>query len=166
MSLVVNDACLLIDLIDIDLFDEFLQLGFQAYVTTSVLAKLDDPEYKSPVMDGVRSGALEIYSLTSKDQDEITALMETYSSRLSEPDCSCLHLAMKIKATILTCEKILTSTARDLKLKVHGSLWVLDQLIASSVITNKTARRKLEKLMSINPRLPKKECQKRLKLWR
>lgn len=40
MIIVVNDACLLIDLIDIDLLDEFLQLELQAYITSSVLAEL------------------------------------------------------------------------------------------------------------------------------
>ncbi len=50
MILVVNDACVLVDLIDVDLFDEFLQLGFNSYITTLVLNELDS-EYEPPVAD-------------------------------------------------------------------------------------------------------------------
>ena len=40
MIIVVNDACFLIDLIDVGLLDEFFQLGFQPHITPSVLAEL------------------------------------------------------------------------------------------------------------------------------
>jgi len=91
--------------------------------------------------------------------------MRKHSSRLSEPDCSCLYLAKEINATILTCEKLLTKVAKNLNLDVHGSLWILDRLLDTSIITRRIAYSKLKDLMSINPRLPVKECQKRLKRW-
>jgi len=165
MIIVVNDACLLIDLIDIDLFDEFVQLRFKAYITSSVLAEFESDEYEKTIRESIRQGNLLLYNLTADYQSAIASLMLTHSSRLSEPDCSCLHLAGNINATILTCERLLTRTAKSLNMKVHGSLWVLEQLIASSIITKRTAYRKLAKLMSINDRLPKKECEKRLRLW-
>jgi predicted nucleic acid-binding protein len=165
MIIVVNDACLLIDLIDIDLLDEFLQLGIQAHITSSVLLELDGDEYEVVIRKNIKTGRLLLSNLTANDQVEIADLMQTHSSRLSEPDCSCLHLAKKINATILTCEKLLRSTARSLEIPVHGSLWVLDQLIYSSIITKRTAHRKLNELMLINARLPKKECRARLKRW-
>ncbi|MBC2734069.1 MAG: PIN domain-containing protein [Desulfobacteraceae bacterium] len=165
MIVVVNDACLLIDLIDVDLFHEFLQLGFRAHITSSVLTELEGDEYEIPIKKSIRQSNLSLYSLTADDQNVIESLMQAHSSKLSEPDCSCLHLAKKLDATILTCEKLLTKTAKSLKIEVHGSLWVLDQLIASSIITKSTAHRKLTELMSINDRLPKNECEKRLKQW-
>jgi predicted nucleic acid-binding protein len=165
MIIVVNDACLLIDLLDIDLFDEFIQLGFQAHITSSVLTEFKGDEYEKPIRESIRQGNLLLYNLTANDQDAIADLMQMHSSRLSEPDCSCLHLAGNINATILTCEKLLTQTAKKLDMHVHGSLWILDQLIASTIITKKTAYRKLVELMSINPRLPKRACEKRLKQW-
>ena len=158
MIIVVNDACLLIDLIDIDLLDEFLQLELQAYITSSVLAELEDDKYEEPVMQSIKNGKLSLYRMTADDQSDLANLMQTHSSRLSEPDCSCIHLAKKINAIILTCEKLLTRTAKSLNIDVHGSLWVIEKLIASSIITKRTARRKLIELMSINHRLPKNEC--------
>jgi hypothetical protein len=165
MKVVVNDACLLIDLIDVDLLGEFLQLNIQAYITSSVLMELEGDDYDPPIRQCISDGSLIQFDLTADDQNEILSLMKIHSSRLSEPDCSCLHLAQKINATILTCERLLTKTARGLSIPVHGSLWVLDSLISSSIITKRTAHRKLLELMSINDRLPKSECQKRLKQW-
>lgn len=55
MIIVVNDACFLIDLIDVDLLDEFFQLGFQPHITPSVLAELEGDLYEKPVKEKVSS---------------------------------------------------------------------------------------------------------------
>ena len=39
MIIIVTDACFLIDLIDINLFEEFLGLGYQIHITSSVFAE-------------------------------------------------------------------------------------------------------------------------------
>lgn len=165
MIIVITDACFLIDLIDIDLFEEFLGLGYQIHITSSVFSELEGDEYVKPVSKCIKQKKMFLYNLTAADQTALEKLMRKHSSRLSEPDCSCLYLAKEIKATILTCEKLLTKVAIKLDLDVHGSLWVLDQLLDYSIITKRIAYRKLKDLISINPRLPVKECQKRLKRW-
>ena len=165
MIIVITDACFLIDVIDIDLFEEFLGLGYQVHITSSVFAELEGDEYVKPVSKCIKQKKMFLYNLTAADQTVLEKLMINHSSRLSEPDCSCLYLAKKINATILTCEKLLTKVAKDLELDVHGSLWILDRLLDTSTITRRIAYNKLKNLMSINPRLPVKECQKRLKGW-
>ena len=165
MIIVITDACFLIDLMDIDLFEEFLGLGYQVHITSSVFAELEGDEYVKPVSKCIKKKKMFLYNLTAADQIALEELMGKHSSRLSEPDCSCLYLAKEISATILTCEKLLTNVAKNLDLDVHGSLWILDQLLEASMITKKIANDKLKDLMLINPRLPAKECQKRLKRW-
>lgn len=165
MIIVITDACFLIDLIDIDLFEEFLGLGYQVHITSSVFSELEGDEYVKPVSKCIKQKKMFLYNLTAADQTALEKLMRKHSSRLSEPDCSCLYLAKEIKATILTCEKLLTKVAIKLNIDAHGSLWVLDQLLDNSIITKRIAYRKLMELISINPRLPVKECQKRLKRW-
>jgi len=165
MIIVITDACFLIDLIDIDLFEEFLGLGYQVHITSSVFSELEGDEYIKPVSKCIKQKKMFLYNLTAADQTALEKLMRKHSSRLSEPDCSCLYLAKEIKATILTCEKLLTKLAIKLNLDVHGFLWILDQLLDNSIITKRIAYRKLKDLISINPRLPVKECQKRLKRW-
>ena len=165
MIIIITDACFLIDLIDIDLFEEFIGLGYQVHITSSVFAELEGDEYVKPVAKCIRQKKIFLYKLTAADQAALEKLMRKHSSRLSEPDCSCLYLAKEINATILTCEKLLTKVAKNLDLDVHGSLWLLDRLLDASLITKRIAYRKLKDLMSINPRLPVIECQKRLKRW-
>lgn len=165
MIIVITDACFLIDLIDIDLFEEFLGLGYQVHITSSVFSELEGDEYVKPVSKCIKQKKMFLYNLTAADQTALEKLMRKHSYRLSEPDCSCLYLAKEIKATILTCEKLLTKVAIKLNLDVHGSLWILDQLLDNSIITKRIAYRKLKDLILINPRLPVKECQKRLKRW-
>jgi len=165
MIIIITDACFLIDLIDIDLFEEFIGLGYQVHITSSVFAELEGDEYVKPVAKCIRRKKIFLYKLTAADQAALEKLIRKHSSRLSEPDCSCLYLAKEINATILTCEKLLTKVAKNLDLDVHGSLWILDRLLDASLITKRIAYRKLKDLMSINPRLPVIECQKRLKRW-
>ena len=165
MIIIITDACFLIDLIDIDLFEEFIGLGYQVHITSSVFAELEGDEYVKPVAKCIRRKKIFLYKLTAADQAALEKLMRKHSSRLSEPDCSCLYLAKEINATILTCEKLLTKVAKNLDLDVHGSLWILDRLLDASLITKRIAYHKLKDLMSINPRLPVIECQKRLKRW-
>ena len=165
MIIVITDACFLIDLIDIDLFEEFLGLGYQVHITSSVFAELEGDEYVKPVSNSIKQQAVSLYNLTAADQAALEKLMRKNPSRLSEPDCSCLYLAKEINATILTCEKLLTKVAKNLNLDVHGSLWIMDRLLDASMITKRIAYRKLKGLMSINPRLPVIEYKKRLKRW-
>ena len=126
MIIVITDACFLIDLIDIDLFEEFLGLGYQVHITSSVFTELESNEYVTPVSKSIQRKNMFIYNMTAADQTALENLMGQHSSRLSEPDCSCLYLAKEMKATILTCEKLLTNVAKNLNLDVHGSLWILD----------------------------------------
>lgn len=165
MIIVITDACFLIDLIDISLFEEFLGLEYKVHITSSVLSELEGDEYVKPISKCINQKKMFLHNLTAADQTAFEKLMRKHSSRLSEPDCSCLYLAKEINATILTCEKLLTKVAKNLNLDVHGSLWILDRLLETSMITKRIAYSKLKNLMSINPRLPLKECKKRLKRW-
>jgi len=112
MIIVITDACFLIDLIDIDLFEEFLGLGYQVHITSSVFAELEGDEYVKPVSNSIKQQKMFLYNLTAADQAALEKLMRKNPSRLSEPDCSCLYLAKEINATILTCEKLLTKVAK------------------------------------------------------
>jgi predicted nucleic acid-binding protein len=164
MKLVVNDASVLIDIIDARLFDEFLQLGIYFHITNLVLNELED-EYEPPVAESIRNETFIAHNLTAKELSEIDKLKKSLPGGISQPDTSCLFLAKKINATILTGDKAIRRAAIHHKVKVHGSLWVLGQLIEASIITKKTAAKRLVRLMDVNPRLPKRECARLLERW-
>ena len=86
MIIIITDACFLIDLIDIDLFEEFIGLGYQVHITSSVFAELEGDEYVKPVAKCIRRKKIFLYKLTAADQAALEKLMRKHSSRLSEPD--------------------------------------------------------------------------------
>ncbi len=50
--------------------------------------------------------------------------------------------------------------------KVHGILRVFEQLIEEKIITQRVTHAKLTHLMKVNNRLPRRECERLLKLWK
>jgi hypothetical protein len=83
------------------------------HITSSVLAELEGDEHEIPLKDGIKEGSVSLHNLTSEYQTALATLMMNHSSRLSEPDCSCLFLALKLSGCILTCEKLLTNVAKN-----------------------------------------------------
>jgi hypothetical protein len=49
---------------------------------------------------------------------------------------------------------------------LHGILWILDEMLRQSVVTPGRAGDALEKMLSQVSRLPKTECDRRLRDWR
>jgi hypothetical protein len=50
-------------------------------------------------------------------------------------------------------------------LKVHGALWLLDQLVEHQTIKTKEAAKGLQSMRDAGPRLPNAECRQRRSLW-
>lgn len=94
MKIIVNDANILFDLLDIDLIDEFCRLPYEKMITDAVLGEFDIQALESyqAVFD---TGKILIHPFTSDQLKEVAILGKTYSSTLSFPDCSCLYLAKK-----------------------------------------------------------------------
>ena len=166
MRVVVNDANILIDLIDVGLLDLFFQLELEMNIADSVINEFENEDDIKRLNMFIKKGKLRQHSFESDVITEILEYRNRYSSRLSFPDCSCIYLARNLSATLLTGDRPLTNAARENDITVHGTLWVFDQLIIAGLLNHKTAFIKLAKLMSINRRLPVSECKKRLNRWK
>lgn len=81
------------------------------------------------------------------------------------PDCSCLFHAKVVSGRLLTGDAPLRKHASKNKIPVHGILWIFDQLLEHRLITPNHAHDKLTDLLTLNVRLPKAECRKRLNEW-
>lgn len=53
-----------------------------------------------------------------------------------------------------------------MRLEVHGTPWVLDQMVEHRMLDPHDAIDKLKLLMDINKRLPYKECVRLMEAWR
>ena len=164
MIVLVNDANILIDLLKLNLLDAFFQLHWEFHVTDLVAAEVLEENLND----------LELYlanrSLIKKsfNFEELLkiGLVQRRNPGLSIPDCSCVFLSTELSATLLTGDAVLRRVAAKSGIPVHGILWVFEALVAHTILSKDLAREKLLRLMKMNPRLPQKECQKRLKTWK
>ena len=130
-QVVVNDASCLIDLRKGGLLHVLCKLPYRFVVPlpirNSELLNFSDEHWR--VME---SGGMVTYDLTA---DEVTAAFaaKTKNPALSANDCFCLVTAQVNDAVLLTGDARLASTARKSGMRVHGVLWVIDQLKEGSV---------------------------------
>jgi predicted nucleic acid-binding protein len=164
MIVLVNDANILIDLLKLDLIDPFFQLHCEFHVTDLVAAEVLEENVKE-LERYVTDGILIKRSFAFEELQEIR-LVKNKHPGLSIADCSCVYLSTRLSATLLTGDAVLRRAAKRNRIPVHGLFWVFEELLVQSILSKKQAHKKLTKLMEINPRLPKKECQDRLKTWK
>ena len=157
MILAIQDANILIDLHNAGLLEIYFRLGFETHTTDLVLR-----EVLQPVQEYVLRGQLKVKVFTGDEMVTLVAFMSKQPASLSLEDCSVLQLALDMKAILLTGDNKLRSHAERSNVETRGVLWLLDVLVADSVIDHATAKVFLDRLMKTNPRLPSDECQKRL----
>lgn len=167
MKVIVNDANILIDLVELKLLPHFFALEFDFLTTELVLAELFEEQYQAlfPYID---NGTLIVHEMTGEDLIEIY-LIQASKPSLSEQDCSAFYQARQHAATLITSDNTLRAFAKEQELEVHGHLWVFDCMVAANTITGTRACEKLSELCeTINPKLglPKGECARRIKLWK
>lgn len=166
MRLLVNDANILIDLIELGILPHFFALEYEFYTTDMVLGELylHQQETLLPYID---NGELIVEEVSPDDLVEIFQIMALRPT-LSDKDCSAFHQARKRQATLITSDNTLRKFAIDQQLEVHGHLWVFDQMVEAATISPKRASEKLTELCEIiNPKLalPNHECSKRIRKW-
>lgn len=164
MIIVVNDASILIDLMKIDLSDEFFRLPFKMHTTDLVRGEVID-ENALRFQQYIKKKKIQIWSFSDKEFEEVLKI-KSDNPPLSMADCSCFWLCRQLSATLLTSDGRLRRSASEKDIPVHGILWVFDNLMSEKEISIGEAESKLKALMEINPRLPREECRKRLKKWK
>lgn len=85
--------------------------------------------------------------------------------RPSRVDLFALVLARSREGILLTGDSDLRQLAENLGVKVHGILWILDQL-AGAAINYAEAATALEKMVLRGSRLPENEVRERVLRWR
>lgn len=163
MIIVVNDANIIFDVIEINLTEFFFQLDYKFLITDFVYKEIEKAEQIMLLEEYIQNKSLDIYEI-----DDINKIYgkNLKNQTLSAEDCSVLIAAEEEKAIILTGDKALRQIAEKDGIEVHGILWVFDRLVDNEIILDDLAIDKLTNLMEINNRLPIDECQKRIKKWK
>lgn len=167
MKLAITDACIFIDLHDLDLTVTFFSLNLEIHTSLNVYNELY-PEQKTVLNAFLSLDKLFIHNIDAKSRLEI---METsYPLGLSDVDKTVLYLAQKYDALVLSSDKAVRNFAKKLCVDYHGMLWIFDQMIAQEKMTKGTTIFKLKELISKNKIYQNNvklrgEFQKRIDLW-
>ena len=159
----IHDANILIDLLNTGLFDYCLSLEYQ-FVTIDIIFDELHEQQAALIQPHINSGKFRIIEIDEKGLIEIQ-IAATEDSHLSEQDWSALYYAEQLNALLLTGDKRLRKLAKQKGVIVCGALWILDQLLKTSFLTELEACTFLKELILKNKRLPADECEQRLKLW-
>lgn len=166
MTIVVNDANILIDFVKLQLLPHFFALDKIFFTSDLVIEELHQLQYEA-LLPYIDSGRLQVSNITAEELIEI-AILRLEKNQLSEQDCSALYFARQKNGALITSDNTLRKFAKEKQIEVHGHLWVFDLMRAANTITSIRATEKLKELCEkINPKLglPKAECDKRFKSW-
>jgi rRNA-processing protein FCF1 len=163
MIIAVNDANIFIDLLEINLIDEFFGLNLDLHTTNLVLNELDYAQQQI-IKKQIIKKRLTIKILSDAELDQLKE-KDITSNKLSKQDISVYAYAKELKAIILTSDKRLKIEAKSKGFEVHGILWIFEAMMTQKLIKSKVAIDKLTELMKLNTWLPIDECHKRIEKW-
>lgn len=153
-EIVVQDACVLFDLIDLGLIHSFFEMDLTVMTTQQVITEIEDGDQLSLVNEFIVTGRLSIDD--TGELDEIRRIIGE-NSGLSFADGSVLELALRRKGTVLSSDlKLRNATVRN-SLTVRGVLWIIVELQACNLLSTAMAIEKLHLYGRINDRAPRVE---------
>lgn len=164
MRIAVQDANVFIDLELAGLFDLWFQLGVETHTTDLIKSELEDGDHEQ-TLTYFESGQIKEHGLSFEELVQVSALEQDVGSKAKFNDCSVLFLAVKLDAMLISGDKALRKAGCARQVEVHGTLWIIDQLVAGKIITGEIAAAKLKLLMSLKRYLPAEECHIRLRKW-
>ena len=168
MRIAVTDACIFIDLIEMELISGFFRLDLELHTTIEVMNELFLEQ--SQVLEAYQQvGKLIVHNLEEEDFLKIEAL--ALPKGLSSEDKSVLYIATGLEnGIVISSDKLVRKCAERQKLECHGLLWVIDQLVGQGVSSKSSATGSLKMLMSLNRMYAsgnlRREIEERLARWK
>lgn len=160
--LVVNDTNIFIDLISVDLLDDFFNLPIGVHTTDLVLNELTDESQSAAVREHVKLKHLTVKRYSWTEVAEIVSFRATCHNNVSIADCSVWLYAKHNGYTLLTGDAKLRSSAQKSGVTVCGILRIFDMLVEDfKIIPPEVGAERLELLDKINNRLPSREIETR-----
>jgi predicted nucleic acid-binding protein len=163
MKVVIEDANVLLDLVNGGILGTWLSLGYRNCTSHLVWNEVSQTRQREKVQPFIDSGLIRLRDIAANEWPEIYAFSNELG--VSVPDSSVWLLARREGGILLTGDSKLRKAAQASDVEVRGVLWVLDELVdASRLLPGKAA----EALRSIRDRgafLPQDECDKRIAKW-
>ena len=170
MKVAVKDANVFIDLESMGILDLWFQLDYHTMTSSFVVVELENGGHDNAVAS-IRAGQVAEGVISMEEMmGEFEGLrIECEPLGLSIADVSVIYLALREDAVLLSGDKPLRVFAKLRSVEVHGTLWIMDQLVESGTLVRKLAAQKLRTLLARTGReqryLPRAECLTRIARW-
>jgi len=159
-QILVKDACIIIDLIQLDLLKGFLTLGYKVYTTSSVISEITDSDQEEILNTTITSK--QITNMPDGDLFDVLRYQKAYKG-ISFQDATVLELAKRINGTLLSADGLLRKAGIKEKIIVHGTLWVIHTMFEGQIISKDEAIERIGYLLKINARISSEVCSKVIK---
>ena len=153
--LCVADASVLIDFLSVGMETLLFNKPFECMTTDLVFQEIADQDEQ----DRLLSLGLEVKELSGDEVARI-ATLKGNNRGLSGEDLSAYILAETNEATLLTGDKLLRTLARNNRVEVHGTIWILFKLMSSRTITEEQAKDCLGRMIEKGSRIPARVCER------
>ena len=155
----VVDTSVIIDLHVGQILTSFFKLPCSFVTADAILAELLEPEGQLLIEFGLQQEELSGTQIL-----EVMQLTATHRQP-SVNDLFALVLAKELQIPLLTNDKNLRKAAAQQGVTVHGSLWILDEMVRLIVMSKQEAAEALKMMREKGSRLPQDEYDKRLSEW-
>jgi hypothetical protein len=162
MKSAVIDVNVFLDLIKLQMLAWLFKIGFRVYTTQEIIDQLNENQFES-LKEFIESGQLTVYHLSEKELEEVISLTTVRALELA--DKSVAWLSIHLKGIVISGNQLLGRFYQSGQLEVEGIIWFFDLLIEKKFIIHAFAAQKMEQLLKINRRIPREECEKKIKEW-
>ena len=159
MLLLISDANILIDMEDGNLIPVIFRLPYEIAVP-DILFELELRERHSHLLQV----GLKVKSLNSESVKKTEFLTGQYP-RPSIMDHSALALALQERCPLLTGDKDLRVAAKKEGVEVHGTIWIIEELLNQKIIQQSQAKGSFDAMKVKGSRLPWGDVDKLLNKW-
>jgi len=162
-QVVIKDACIFFDLMDLGLLQHFYRLQLVVITTPQVLDEIVDEGQLAEVNSYIQTGYLQVDPF---GQLEAMLSIRDANPGLSFTDASVLEVASRRNATVLSSDKSLRNESARQGITVRGFLWIMEELFLQRVIEQTVLLEKLALYPKVNNRAPKVELDNLIKKYK
>lgn len=161
MKIVITDTNILFDVIKIGALPEFFSLDYEICTTVFVMHEILPSPQKELIETFIRAKRLIVFDFSA---EEIEAVQNFNTERDLKrfTDKSVIWKSLQLNCPMLTGDQRMREVAEKMNIEVHGSIWIIDELVTKTLISSEKAILLLEQLLLTNSRLPKDEIEKRI----
>lgn len=158
-SRLIIDTNVLIDLHHGNVLDGLFRLPYLFIAPDVVIEELQEPDGSDLMRMGLKSGELSGERVLEVEQ------LFLHHANIAVNDLFALVLAASMNLPLLTGDSRLRKLAARHNVKVHGTLWVLDEMVSHEILKPVEAARALRAMQERGSRLPLADCEERLRFW-